>query len=299
MLSTYLPNFLSLSYTEIFLFVISWAFTTAAGITAFLLYSTKTFRRLKNDVTSSLIAADGTETSFTNDLETHLKCLERRLLKKAAELKRTCKLGVATESLGKLADAQVIVQTYYAQLQQEIKNSEDEFAMIQSKIERYRKRRIELEREEPHSNFLSDVSKLPVPMGRSLSDQSLEGEAAVSKSTTGGETKICFNLSSRSSLQYTKPNKKEPPNKGPSSPHSLPKLDSVKQLKDRFSGPINLCCCGAMSCARNCIASKRLKMDMQSQQQLIQNIAPQCTENVSKTIGGMRRGAALCSEGKA
>ncbi|KAB0793033.1 hypothetical protein PPYR_12653 [Photinus pyralis] len=297
MLSTYLPNFLSLSYTEMFLFVISWAFTTATGITAFLMFSSRTFNRLKNDARPSPIAPDGNETNFTRDLENHLEGLERRLLKKAAELKRPGTAGATTENLEMLAVAQAKVQKYYTQLKQEIKNSEDEFGMIQAKIERYTKRRVELEREEYYTTLLRDVPKVPVPMDKSLSDQSLEGDA-VPKSA-GGETRRSLMLSGRSSFQYTRPNKKETPNKGPSAPHSLPKLDSVKQLKDRFSGPINLCCCGSISCARNCVPSKRLKMDMQSQQQLIQNIAPHCTESVGKTIGGLRGTAALCSEGKA
>ncbi|XP_031334814.1 uncharacterized protein LOC116164738 [Photinus pyralis] len=296
MLSKYIPNFLLLSNYEMILFVISLVFTTAAGVTAFLHFSCKSFSRLK------IGFDDRTEIIYSKELETHLGVLERKLIRKAGELKASAR----TESLEKLVNTQAKVKKYYVHLKEEIKNSEDEFAKIQAKIDSYRKQRVEIEQQmklndKYYNNLLRAVPKAlsadvlrPVGALKDAADQQ-----NVSKSSDDDANGICakksFNLCERNTNVET--SKTSTTNTGTSGSHT-PIFDSVKKLRTRFSGPVNLDWCGSISCSRNCVASKNLKVESHSQQP-VQDTVASATEKVAKTLSGSTGSAMLFVENRA
>ncbi|KAF5302605.1 hypothetical protein FQA39_LY10223 [Lamprigera yunnana] len=122
-----------------------------SGVTAFLIFSSGVLTNLKSCFQCKhppIMMLDGNVLNSKEALEMQLEVLEKQLLEKANELESSkLKVDDTKENIEKPADTQVQAKNYYCKLKREIVKSEEEFSKLQSQIDDYRYRRIELEQE--------------------------------------------------------------------------------------------------------------------------------------------------------
>lgn len=143
---------------NMFLFVLSILFATAAGVTAFLLLVSGDMRRFKENFAEQpkpqlpVVTPDGRLVDNKEDLELELDVLEDKLNEKQTTIVVSkAKIFNTEDSIERLSAASLEVKKYYRKLKDEIARSEKECKELQEQIEDYKQRKQEL-KAQMHNN---------------------------------------------------------------------------------------------------------------------------------------------------